>query len=51
MVLNIGARFIVIKNKLFNLPKIETFQKADKIIKENEIPSKLIKSIKELLQY
>jgi hypothetical protein len=49
VVLNVGARLIAIKNKLFYLPKIETFQKIGKIIKENEIPSKLIKSRKELL--
>ena len=47
--LNVGAKSIAIKTKLFNLSKIETFQKADKIIEENDIPVKLITSLKELL--
>lgn len=47
--LNVGAKSIAIKNKLFNLSKIETFQKADKIIEENEIPLKLIELLKEML--
>ena len=47
--LNVGAKSIAIKNKLFDLSKIETYQKAEKIIEENDIPLKLIKSLKELL--
>jgi phosphoglycolate phosphatase len=47
--LNVGAKSIAIKNKLFNLSKIETFQRANLIIEENEIPLKLIKSLEELL--
>ena len=47
--LNVGAKSIAIKNKLFNLSKIETFQRANQIIEENDIPLKLIKSLKELL--
>jgi phosphoglycolate phosphatase len=47
--LNVGAKSIAIKNKLFDLSKIETYQKAKKIIEENDIPLKLIESIKELL--
>lgn len=47
--LNVGAKSIAIKNKLFDLSKIETYQKAEKIIEENDIPLKLIKSIKDLL--
>ncbi len=47
--LNVGAKSIVIKNNLFNLSKIETFQRANQIIEENEIPLKLIESLKELL--
>jgi HAD superfamily hydrolase (TIGR01549 family) len=47
--LNVGAKSIAIKNNLFDLSKGETFQKADKIIEENDIPLKLIKSLKELL--
>ena len=47
--LNVGAKSIAIKNKLFNLSKIETFQRANQIIEENDIPLKLIESLKELL--
>jgi len=47
--LNVGAKSIAIKNKLFNLSKIETFQRANQIIEENEIPLKLIESLKELM--
>ena len=47
--LNVGARSIAIKNKLFDLSKTETFQRANQIIEENDIPLKLIKSINELL--
>ena len=47
--LNVGAKSIAIKNNLFDLSKIETFQRANRIIEENDIPLKLIKSINELL--
>ena len=47
--LNVGAKSIAIKNKLYDVSKIETYQKADKIIEENDIPLKLLESLKELL--
>ena len=47
--INVGAKSIAIKNKLFNLSKIETFQRANQIIEENEIPLILIESLKELM--
>ena len=43
---NVGARSIAIRNKFF---KEEMLQIADKVVDENEIPSKLIKAIEELL--
>jgi len=44
--INVGAHSIAVHTKL---AKIETLQKADKIIKENEIPLKLIEEIEKLL--
>ncbi|MFW9821402.1 MAG: HAD family hydrolase [Candidatus Thorarchaeota archaeon] len=44
--INVGAHSIAVQTKLV---AIETLQKADKIIKEKEIPQKLIKEIKKLL--
>ena len=44
--INVGAYSIAVITKL---AKIETLQKADKIVKENEIPLKLIKEIEKLL--
>ncbi|MFX0000512.1 MAG: HAD family hydrolase [Candidatus Hermodarchaeota archaeon] len=44
--INVGAYSIATQTRL---AKVETLQKADKIIKEDGIPQKLIKSIKKLL--
>lgn len=44
---NVGARSIAIRTNLF---KPEMQQKADKVVDEKEIPSKLIKAIEELLK-
>ncbi|MFX1364884.1 MAG: HAD family hydrolase [Promethearchaeota archaeon] len=44
--INVGAYSIATHTKL---AKVETLKKADKIIKENEIPKKLIEEIKKLL--
>ncbi|MFX1418401.1 MAG: HAD family hydrolase [Promethearchaeota archaeon] len=44
--INVGAYSIAIHTKL---AKVESFQKADKIIKESEIPQELIKEIEKLL--
>jgi HAD superfamily hydrolase (TIGR01549 family) len=47
--LNVGAKSIAIKNKLFDVSKIEIYQKAHEIIEEDDIPQKLIGILKELL--
>lgn len=47
--LNIGARSIAIQTKISRMTNLEIFQKADKIIKEDEIPLKLIELIKEFM--
>lgn len=47
--LNVGAKSIAIKNNLYDLSKNEIYQKADKIIEENDIPLQLLESLKELL--
>ena len=47
--LNIGARSIAIQTKISRMTNLEIFQKADKIIKEDEIPSKLIEAIKKFM--
>jgi len=44
--INVGAFSIAVHTKLAN---IETLQKADKIVRENEIPLKLINEIEKLL--
>ncbi|MFX1595010.1 MAG: HAD family hydrolase [Promethearchaeota archaeon] len=44
--INVGAHSIAMQSKL---AKIETLKNADKIIKENEIPLKLIEEIGKLL--
>ncbi len=44
--INVGAYSIAIQTKL---AKVENLQRADKIIKENEIPKKFIDEIKKLL--
>ncbi len=44
--INVGAHSIAVHTKL---AKVETLQRADKIIKENEIPLKLIEEIEKLL--
>ena len=44
--INVGAHSIAVHTKL---AKIETLKEADEIIKENEIPLKLIKEIEKLL--
>jgi len=47
--INVGAHSIALNTKRSNFHKQETFEKADKIIELNEIPSKLINAIEELL--
>ncbi|MFW9782881.1 MAG: HAD family hydrolase, partial [Candidatus Heimdallarchaeota archaeon] len=47
--LNIGARSILIYTKLSNYFASNLYDKADIIIKPNEIPVKLIKAIKNLM--
>ena len=47
--LNVKARSIAIQTKISRTTNIETLKKADKIIKEEEIPLKLIEAIKEFL--
>ena len=47
--LNVKARSIAIQTKISRITNIETLKKADKIIKEEEIPLKLIEAIKEFL--
>lgn len=49
--LNIGARSIAIQTKISRMTNLEIFQKADEIIKEDEIPSKLIDAIKKFMIY
>ncbi|GAH16396.1 unnamed protein product, partial [marine sediment metagenome] len=44
--INIGAHSIAVHTKL---AKVETLQEADTIIKENDIPFKLIEEIEKLL--
>ncbi|MFX1414089.1 MAG: HAD hydrolase-like protein, partial [Promethearchaeota archaeon] len=47
--LNIGAHSILIYTKLSNYFASNLYDKADIIIKPNEIPVKLIKAIKNLM--
>ncbi len=47
--INVGAHSIALNTKRSNFHKQEIFEKADKIIELNEIPSKLINAIEELL--
>ncbi len=47
--LNVGAKSIALKTKLTKLTNSEILEKANKVIKENEIPIKLIQAIEELL--
>ncbi len=47
--LNVKARSIGIQTKISRMTNMDTFQKADKIIKEDEIPLKLTDAIKEFL--
>jgi len=47
--LNINARSIAIQSKISRMTNLEIFQKADKIIKENEIPTKLIDAIRKFM--
>ncbi|MFX1257305.1 MAG: HAD family hydrolase [Promethearchaeota archaeon] len=48
---NIGARSIAIKTKISRPIDFEVFQKADRIIEEDEIPSKLIEAIKDFSRF
>jgi HAD superfamily hydrolase (TIGR01549 family) len=47
--LNVGAKSIGIKTKISQISNIEILEKANKVIEENEISSKLINAINELL--
>ncbi|TFG24257.1 MAG: HAD family hydrolase [Promethearchaeota archaeon] len=47
--LNVGAKSIAIKTKLAKLTNIEILKKANKIVEESEIPTKLIPTIENLL--
>jgi HAD superfamily hydrolase (TIGR01549 family) len=47
--LNVGAKSIAIKTNLSKLTNLEILKKANKIIEESEIPTKLIPTIEELL--
>ena len=47
--LNVGAKSIALKTKLTKLTNLEILEKADRIIEENEIPTKLIHAIEDFL--
>ena len=47
--LNVGAKSIALKTKLTKLTNLEILEKADKIIEESEIPTKLIHAIEDFL--
>ena len=47
--LNVGAKSIAIKTKLSKLTNLEILKKANKIVEESEIPTKLIPTIEDLL--
>jgi HAD superfamily hydrolase (TIGR01549 family) len=47
--LNIGARSIAIETKISRITNLEIFKQANKIINENEIPSKLIRILEDFI--